>query len=230
MTPATRQAFNAAAAKVTAAYEQAGGFPGQEVTPPLLHEALGQCLEICTSPEATGELAPDEVNELGTHALNCIADLALWAGHLNLEAERATIEDLAIEFARWIGALNGEISVLEPVVNAIARRANAVHDPAALVPLCVLAREITRNVARATRVDAAAAEPWRTLNFNYAIVATRTQRPDLMAEAYDALEVNLPEACPAFFAEGLRESQKAVYGDDVRHALRERHAKWTVKH
>jgi len=116
------------------------------------------------------------------------------------------------------------------VVNALARRANAVHDPAALVPLCVLAREIARSVAQSTRNDASAAEPWRILNFNYAIVATRTQRPDLMAEAYDSLEANLPDACPAFFAEGVRESQKPAYGDPVRAALRERHAKWTVKH
>jgi len=230
MTPVARQAFNAAAARITAAYQNAGGFPGQEVTPPLLHEAIGQCLDICMNPDAAGELSLEDVNELGAHALNCIADLSLWAGHLQLDAERATIEDLAIEFARWIGALSGEITVLEPVVNALARRANAVHDPAALVPLCVLAREITRSVAQSARVDAGPADPWRILNFNYAIVATRTQRPELMAEAYDNLEANLPAACPAFFAEGVREAEKTVYGDAVRHALRERHAKWTVKH
>ena len=230
MTPATRQAFSTAAKRVTAAYHKGGGFPGQEVTPPLLHEAIVQCLDICADPEGAGELSPADVNELGTHALNCVADLALWAEHLKLEPERAAIEDLAIEFARWVGALSGEITVLEPVVNALARRANAAHDPAALVPLCVLAREITRSVAQSARMDTGTADPWRILNFNYAIVATRTQHPDLMAEAYDTLEANLPDACPGFFAEGVRESQKAVYGEAVRAALRDRQAKWTVKH
>ena len=92
-----------------------------------------------------------------------------------------------------------------------------------------LARQLVSGVADGTRADPASADSWRIFNFNYAIIATRTQRPELMNEAYDWLEANLPADCSAFFEEGVREAKKAVYAPHVGEAMRERLAKWTVQ-
>ena len=53
-----RRAFDQAAGVLNSAFEQAGPFPGQEVTPPLLTAAVRQCLEICQQIDAAGDDMP----------------------------------------------------------------------------------------------------------------------------------------------------------------------------
>lgn len=228
--PTPRQAFENAARSVTESFRRAGPFPGQEVTPPLLIEAITQCLDIISGNEQAGALPPPEVDKLGTHALECVSDLALWAHQLGLDTERDEIENLALEFALWIAGSDGAISVLEPVVNALARRANASHTPEALTALFDVSRELVAHAAPASALDAGPGQPWRILNFNLAIIATRTQKPELMNAAYDLLEQNLPHECAAFYEEGLNQAQKKVYEPQVHEILRQRLAKWTTRH
>lgn len=238
----SRRAFARAAQSVAEAFNRAGPFPDQEVTPPLLIDAITQCMDIAARDAAdapapadearTAALEPAEVEEIGTHALECISDLTLWAYQLGLENERGTIEDLAFDFARWMARHESTISVLEPVVNTLARRANSAHDPADLARLCAATREVLEHVAPRlrNRDDAGAEQPWRILNLNCAIIATRSQQPELMRAAYDLLEHNLPHECAAFYEEGVRQAEKQVYGQHVRDIMRERFAKWTTRH
>lgn len=233
MNRATRRAFDQAAGALIAGFEEAGPFSGQEVTPPLLADAVRQCLDVCQRVDAEEEELPlEEIDELGTHLLECLSDLGLWAWQLKLDEVRANIEDLALDMAQWVIDHGGEIAVLEPVVNALARQANATQDPAALHALFDRACAVIAHAAPgiAQTADPAAAQPWLTLNFNCAIIATRTQQPELMNAAYDLLETGLPEHCAAFFAEGVRESAKPAYGPHVSEMMRERHAKWTARH
>lgn len=233
MNRATRRAFDQAAGALITAFERSGPFPGQEVTPPLLADAVRQCLELCQRMDETDDAMPlEEVDELGAHALECLSDLGLWAWQLQLDEARASVEDLALDMAQWIVRHGGQITVLEPVVNALARQANAAQDPDVLSALFDRACGVIAYAAPglAEAVDPADLQPWLTLHFNCAIIATRTQRPELMAAAYDLLETHLPQHCAAFFEEGVRESQKPVYGDAVREMMRERLAKWTAPH
>lgn len=228
-----RRAFDQAALNLNAVFEQAGPFPGQEVTPPLLADAVRQCLDICQRLDATDDPMPlEDVDELGTHVLECLSDLGLWAYQLKLDDARAVIEDLALDMAQWIVQHGGQIEVLEPVVNALARQANATPDPDALSVLFDRACGIIACAAPGLSgtMDMAVLQPWLTLHFNCAIIATRTQQPDLMNAAYDLLESHLPQHCAAFFEEGVRESQKPAYGEPVRQMMRERLAKWTTRH
>lgn len=233
MNSGIQRAFDAAAGSVVEAFRHANPAPEEEVTPPLLVEALGQCFEICANPGTAGALTPEEITEIGTQALDCIYDLSLWAYQLGLAEAQPAIEDPALEFAQWIAQQGGEIRLLEPVVNALARRANALHTPDALTPLYVLAHDIIDHAAPQARDDSPASAPdapWRILHFNCAIIATRIQHPELMDAAYDLLERNLPHDCAAFFAEGMREAEKQVYEPHVRAMMQQRLAKWTARH
>lgn len=232
MNRATRRAFDQAAGALNTAFEQAGPFPDQEATPPLLTEEVGKCLDLCQQLDAAGEvLSPEETDELGTHALECLSDLGLWAYQLKLDEVRATIENTALDMAEWIAQYGGRIGVLEPVVNAIARQANATQEPAALATLFDRASSIISCTAPELDEagDTAMLQPWLALHFNTAIIATRTQRPGLINAACDLLENRLPRHCTAFYEEALRESAKPVYGDQVRAIMRERLAKWTPR-
>ena len=215
------------------AFEQAGPFPGQEVTPPLLADAVRQCLEGCQQIDDAGDELPlEDVDELGSHGLECLSDPGFWAYQLKLDDARATAEDLALDMAQWIAEHGGQITVLEPVVNALARQANATREPSALAALydraCLVIACTAPGIADTT--DVAVLQPWLTLHFNCAIIATRTQQVEFMRAAYDLLETNLPAHCAAFYEEGVRESQKTVYGGHVREIMRERLAKWTTRH
>jgi hypothetical protein len=230
---AARRAFDEAAGTLTAMFEKSGPFPGQEVTPPLLADAVRQCLEVAQRVDDMGDEMPDEeVSELGTHALECLSDLGLWAYQLKLDHERAVVEDLALDMAQWITKHGGRITVLEPVVNALARQANGMRDPVELAALFENARNIIAGAAPAfaDATDTTTLQPWLTLHFNCAIIATRSQQTDLMNAAYDLLESHLPQHCAAFYEEGLRESQKPAYGEHVRRIMHERLAAWTTRH
>ena len=233
MNRTTRRAFDQAAETLNSAFAQAGPFPGQEVTPPLLADAVRQCLDVFRQvDDAEDEMPLEEIDELGTHALECLSDMGLWAWQLKLDGARAAVEDLALDVAQWITVHGGRIAVLEPVVNALARQANATADPETLGRLydraCSIIACAAPGLADAT--DVAARQPWLTLHFNCAIIATRTQQPDRMAAAYDLLETHLPQHCAAFYEEGVRESRKTVYGDHVREMMHARLAKWTTRH
>ncbi|RPJ44671.1 MAG: hypothetical protein EHM16_14920 [Betaproteobacteria bacterium] len=233
MNRTARRTFDQAAGTLNAAFEQSGPFPGQEVTPPLLADAIRQCLDVCQRVDADGSALPlEDVDELGTHVLECLSDLGLWAYQLQADAARTVIEDLALDMAHWIVGHGGHIAVLEPVVNALARQANATQDPAQLAALFDRACGIIAYAAPGLTAgtDAASLQPWLTLHFNCAIIATRTQQPELMNAAYDLLETHLPRHCAAFYEEGVRESAKPVYGEHVGELLRQRLAKWTTRH
>jgi hypothetical protein len=230
---AARRAFDQAAGALIAGFEQAGPFTGQEVTPQLLADAVRQCLDVCQDVDAgNGELPTEEVDELGTHVLECLSDLGLWAWQLKQDDARAAVEDLALDMAHWLIGRGGRIAVLEPVVNALARQANATRDSAALQRLHDRALALIAHAApgAAGSDDPAAAQPWLMLHFNCAIIATRTLQPERMHAAFDLLEANLPQHCAAFFAEGVRESEKPAYGPRVGELMRERLAKWTARH
>lgn len=233
MNRASRRAFEQAATTLIAAFEQAGPFPGQEVTPPLLADAVRQFLDVCQQVDADEEELPlEEVDELGTHGLECLSDLALWAYQLRQDAARAAIEDLAFDAAQWITGRGGEITVLEPVVNSLARQANAATEVATLRALFERACAIIAHAAPgfSETTNPSVLQPWLTLHFNCAIIATRTQQPELMNAAYDLLESHLPQHCAAFYEEGVRESRKPVYSEQVRTLMQERLAKWTTRH
>ena len=232
MNRATRRTLDQATGVLNIAFEQAGPFPDQEATPPLLADEVRKCLDICQQVDAAEDAAEnplplEEVDELGTHALECLSDLGLWAYQLKLDDARATIEDIALDMAQWIAQHGGQIGVLEPVVNALARQANATQDQATLAALFDRACSVIACAAPglANTTDTAALQPWLALHFNCAIIATRTQQPGLMNAACDLLETHLPRHCAAFYEEGLRESAKPVYSDPVREIMCERRAK-----
>jgi hypothetical protein len=228
---AARRALERAAQSVLPAFEQAGPFPGQEVTPPLLVDALRQCFEACQQADTAEPALPaEEINELGTHALECLSDLGLWAFQLKLDEARTCIEDLAMDMAHWIIRHGGRITELEPVVNALARQANATRDPTVLSELFERGLALIGHAEPGIADDASQRDSWRTLHVNCAIIATRTGDTERMNAAFDLLEKNLPEDCTSFYSEGLRETEKDGYGDAVRETMRERLAKWTTRH
>ena len=70
--------------------------------------------------------------------------------------------------------------------------------------------EIRRDVEQTNMM-----RPWRILNLNYGIVATRSHNPELIEQAYDSLVKNLPQDARQFFKEGMQQMDIIDYPDEV---------------
>ena len=68
--------------------------------------------------------------------------------------------------------------------------------------------------------------PWRILNLNYGIVATRSHNPELIEQAYDSLAKNLPQDARQFFKEGLQQMEVIAYPDEVREVVERYNKMW----
>jgi hypothetical protein len=115
------------------------------------------------------------------------------------------------------------------VVNGAAALANRLEQPRQLAELFGLLREIGVAVAPAVSQGSLSGDsnhPWRVFLLNRAIVATRSHRPDLMNEAFDALAEQLPDAAPDFFREGMEQMDALNYPPEVRSVMEDWYQRW----
>ncbi|MDT8283823.1 MAG: hypothetical protein RQ982_13565, partial [Gammaproteobacteria bacterium] len=68
--------------------------------------------------------------------------------------------------------------------------------------------------------------PWRVLNLNYGIVATRSHQPELIEQAYGVLIKNLPQDARQFFKEGQQQMDIIGYPDEVREVVERYNKMW----
>jgi hypothetical protein len=232
-----RNTFEEASKIIQTTFEQSGIQSGSQVTPDQLIEAVTQFLFVFDKLDAengeNGAILFDDVNQLGDHAIGFLMDLAYWADRLRLPKSKMDVEKTALGVAHWLLRHDGELRTLEPLVNSLAASANLTQDNATLKAMAQVMGDILEHAAPSIKADLEKNDPtrpWRILNFNYAIVATRTQDTDLMAKAFDTLGRNLPEDCPEFFEQGLQQAQKANYAAPVQAMLQEHFNRWATKH
>ena len=162
-----------------------------------------------------------------------ITDLA----HVETEARRAgdaallgTVSDFVIGAAVWALRHAVPVAAPEPVVNALAFRADGTRDKEALAAACGLMRALAENLAPRLGADLERSNPerpWRILHANLAITAIRTERPELMDATFDAFEAALPDERAGFFAEALALALAPGIAPAVRERIEARHLKWT---
>lgn len=178
-------------------------------------------------------IATPDISKMGEEVIGNLGELGLLADRLKLDKESLVMDDLVLEITHWLIRHQGEIRTLEPIVNALAIKANRHRDPNVLASLFHVLKDVINHTAPEISDDPDKLDPsrpWRMLNFNYAIVATRTQNKALMAKAFDTLGRNLAEDCPQFFAEGLKQSERPEYGSEIKEMMTEYFKKWAVRH
>jgi hypothetical protein len=216
---------------------------GGDLSPQLLIEAMRKVLHLLDvfstdgQSDARREVADPaenahDIHRLGEYGLNLLADLAGVAGRLDRDDLSHELEALCLPFALWIARQGGELSTLEPVVNAIAFQANHLREPSALEKLYAQTGEIQLAVAPLLQKDLEMSDPgrpWRVLLLNRAIIATRTHRPELIELAYDNLIRHLPQEAPEFFRQGMEQMVALDYPQPVRRVVEKYYHLWSVE-
>ena len=202
-----------------------GARPGaaREITPDQVVDALEQFLTIAQrldrGERETGPMLKDDVTRLGEYGLSMLAELIAVAEQLELPDVRPPLDETALAVTDWIMRHDGELRMLEPIVNALAALANRTHGRPELGELeRLMARVIhaATNACRQERDGAAIRQPWRLLHLNRGIVATRTHDPEIMEQAFDDIVRYLPDDAPTFFAEGMEQMVALNYPPQVR--------------
>jgi hypothetical protein len=174
-------------------------------------------------------LGPADVERIGDYALSLIESLASLTGRAGRSETALQIQSLAMPLALWVARHGGRIQHLEVVVNAFAQYANGLHEPAALGVLSDIMGEVLEAAADSLKQDLEKSNPmrpWRILNLNRAIVATRSHDPARMELVFDAMVSNLPEDARAFFREGMQQMDIVGYPDHVRALMSRYRDKW----
>jgi hypothetical protein len=228
---------------VVDASERCGARRLGETSPIILRQILGQLIETLRRIERDPRLddtllsrrwdmdpRPD-VAELGEYGLAMLGELAEWAELLRLPQASHAIRDLVIALGVWVVRHDGEIQVLEPVVDALASAANSTMDTRTLSRLAGLMEEICAGVAHRIRSDLVKdnpGRPWRLLLINRGIVATRAHSLPAMEAAFGALIEYLPEDAPGFFRDGMAQIEALDHPAGVRAVIKKYYDAWAL--
>jgi len=172
-----------------------------------------------TPPTRRGDRDFQELSRTGFALLE---QLLAWADALDYRDMREALDEIIVTWGVWASRHLGPLPLAEPLVDSLSKVANSHRDPAFLAELTHVYREIVEAVDPAVRADGDRtnpARPWRILNLNYGIVATRSHEPEIMEQAFEQLLHRLPEDAPGFFAEGMRQVEDSGYPEPVRRLM-----------
>jgi len=163
-----------------------------------------------------------DLNELGDYGLGLLEEMSQWAERLQLDELKVTLDELSIPISLWTARNIGNLSELNGVVNALSKIANQTQDPEFLAELSGIMDEIANATAPEVKEDRNkddAERPWRILNLNHGIVATRSHDPQIMESVFEQILLRLPDDAPGFFREGLEQMDVVGYPTHVRHVM-----------
>lgn len=218
-------------------YFQNASESDDENSPQQLVAAMMQAIDVMERKDAdavvgsrvsSDVIADKDISQIGDYALTLIEGLV---SHVQTEIgqQNRDLIRLTVPVSLWVAKYGGQIDQLELVVNSLAGYANDLREPVQLADLCCVFRDIVAAVSDRVRQDLEQTNPmrpWRILNLNYGIVATRSHDPQLIEEAYASLIENLPQDARQFFREGMQQMDIVGYPQEVREVVEKYDRMW----
>lgn len=187
--------------------------------------ALQQMFDIAEAVDEQDQaLTVEEITDIGEQGLALIDQLDYILSSRNLNAEKQDAGQVALVIAQWVISHGGVLTNIQSVVDGLASVANALHDKATLSRLSKFMGRVAHACSDAIKHDldnTDPARPWRVLNINRGIVATRSHDLDVMTQAFADLIQAIPMDAPRFFKEGMSEMVRLNYPEPVRELMQE---------
>ena len=180
------------------------------------------------SAESIGMLEEKDISQIGQYTLDLLEGMVAHVQNKTGEQNRDLIR-LSVPASLWVARHGGKLSQIDMLVNSLAGYANEISEPHQLADLAAVIKEVVDACDNEIRTDLDQTNmmrPWRILNLNYGIVATRSHQPELIEQAYDALANNLPQDARQFFKEGLQQMDAIGYPDAVRAVVERYNDMW----
>ncbi|MEE8388207.1 MAG: hypothetical protein V3R65_06510 [Acidiferrobacterales bacterium] len=187
--------------------------------------ALNQIFDIVIAVEKKPQdFKPEETTDIGEKGLTLFDNLVYELAAKQLNSEKLEVEQISLVLAQWVIDHGGVLTVLQTVVDGLAHLSNSLKDKEDLTSLLHLITQIVHACSDPIKHDIDTSNmfrPWRILNINRGIVATRTHNLDIMNRVFPELIQALPLDAPGFFKEGMAEMVRLNYPAPVRHLMQE---------
>jgi hypothetical protein len=180
------------------------------------------------SAESMGLLEEKDISKIGQYILDLLEGMVAHVQDKTGEQNRELIR-LSVPVSLWVARHGGKLSQIDMLVNSLAGYANELTEPHMLADLAAVIKEVIDACDNEIRRDIDQSNmmrPWRVLNLNYGIVATRSHQPELIEQAYDALIQNLPQDARQFFKEGKQQMELIGYPEEVREVVERYNNMW----
>ena len=180
------------------------------------------------SAESMGLLEEKDISKIGQYTLDILEAMVAFVQNKTGEQNRDLLS-LSLPVSIWIARHGGKLAQIDMLVNSLAGYANKITEPHILADLAAVVKEVVDACDNEIRRDVEQTNmmrPWRILNLNYGIVATRSHNPELIEQAYDSLVKNLPQDARQFFKEGMQQMDIIDYPDEVREVVERYNNMW----
>ncbi|MEN8711394.1 MAG: hypothetical protein ABF326_04270, partial [Arenicellales bacterium] len=108
----------------------------------------------------------------------------------------------------WLARRHAVINNLKGTADGFGKLVNRLSEPNDLAEMCQVMEEVIEAAAEELQTDDDRSNewrPWRVINLNSGIAATRSLDPALMERTFEKLGRRLPYDMPGFFADGKRQ-------------------------
>ena len=201
--------------------------------PLALASALSDFFQIAATLESDEcYMESDELTEFGTYGLDLLDRLDFLVRKLEIMDQKDNISRVIPSLAVWFARRDAIIDNLQGTADGFAMLVNQLSQPQDLAETCEIMEEVIEAASEKLQMDEDKSNPWRPwriINLNSGIAATRSLDPELMERTFEKLGRRLPYDMPDFVADGKRQ----MVGQNVPEAvsaLMNRYAeKWSSK-
>lgn len=217
---------------VIASNEQSKKFDDDEKGLLPLAAALSDFFSVASAIENSQHPPPaEELSELGEYGLDLLDRLAYFARALEVMDHQDTIAIIFGSTGFWLANNGASFANLNGIADGLGRTVNGLTNTSDLQLICEQMLVIADAAEAHYQEDEDTSDPWRpwrVLNLNTGIAATRSLNPALMERTFEILSRRLPDDMPGFFANGLRMMEGQNVPDDVKDVLNKYRGKWSL--
>lgn len=205
--------------------EQSGPIP--------LASAMSDFFQLASALENGQQLEDSAaISELAHYALELVDRLKTQLWYLDIHDQRDRLSRLFASLAVWFARQDAVLDNLNGAADSFAILVNGENDSAVLADMSRLMNEVLEAASNEIKMDEDRSDqfrPWRVLNLNSGVAATRSFDANLMQETFERMERRLPHDLPGFFADGKRQVQMQEIPEDVREVMTQFADKWATQ-
>lgn len=200
--------------------------------PVALARALSDFFQIAGALESgAGLLEQEQLEEFCAYGLDLLDRLAFLVRKIEIMDQQDRVARMFASMGVWVARRGATIDNLEGTADGFGRIVNATSATDELRSLCDLMEEVIEAASVRLQLDEDRGDtwrPWRVINLNVGIAATRSLDPKLIERTFDKLGRRLPQDMPGFLADGMRRAALQDVPDAVQAVMRRYMEKWPI--
>jgi hypothetical protein len=176
-----------------------------------------------------GEMDSDQISEFADYGLDLLDRLAYQLRLMEIMHQRDRMACIYASLAVWLVRREAVLDNLEGIADGFAWIVNGLKETSDLGEMCQLMEEVAKAASEKKQMDEDRSNPWRpwrVLNLNAGIAATRSRDPQLMERVFENLGRRLPYDMPGFLADGKRQMMTQKVPEAVREVMNRYAERW----